>query len=157
MTWSCRHLGDSSWCSPSGKGQRHRFCHQFCRSLHSRSLWHHFLDTAGRWGNPRRTALAALNRKAERLCWTLGGGEMEEVSQNQIELCGGVGAIAEDERHEKHDTRKKISTKKQPFSHWNVAGVQRGNRGINSDPRIEQLAWQTTPREHFTTQPQTLS
>lgn len=37
---------------------------------------------------------------------------MEEVSGNQREPCGGVGAIAEDERHEKHDAGRKISTKK---------------------------------------------
>lgn len=91
VTWSCRHLADSSWCSPSGKGRRRRFCRPSVRSLRSQSLWHHFLDTAGRWGNPRRTALAAPNRKAGRLCWTLGvevGGWVTEIWKRSVEIKG---------------------------------------------------------------------
>lgn len=90
VTWSCRHLADSSWCSPSGKGRRRRFCRPSGHSLHSQSLWHHFLDTAGRWGNPRRTALAAPNRKAGRLCWTLGGGGAQRYGGGQWKSKGAV-------------------------------------------------------------------
>lgn len=75
VTWFCRHLEDSSWCSPSGRGQRRRFCRLFGRSWHFQSWWHHFLDTAGRWGSPRRTALAVLSQTAGQLDWTLKGEE----------------------------------------------------------------------------------
>lgn len=157
MTWSCKHLGDSSWCSPSGKGRRRRFCHLSCRSLRSRSWWHHFLDSAGRWGNPRRTAPAARDRKAGLLGWTLGGegqrdGANQSKSKRAVWLMKGMKGTRKTTWHETNKQAQKTA-----LLHWSFAGVLHGNLGVNSDLRTEHAAWQTTPREYFTTQPQTLS
>lgn len=63
-TWSWMHRADNSWCSPSERGQRRRSCHLSGRNWQSRSWWHHFLDSVGRWDNPRKTAPASPDQTA---------------------------------------------------------------------------------------------
>lgn len=70
---------------------------------------------------------------------------MEEVSQNQRELCGGVGAIAEDERHDKHDSRRKISTKKNSLFHTEM--LQGCSGGIRASIVTRELSKQPD-RQH---------
>lgn len=139
VTWFCRHLEDSSWCSPSGRGQRRRFCRLFGRSWHFRSWWHHFLDTAGRWGSPRRTALAVLSQTAGRLDWTLKGEETQSsISPNANAKKKGAQHGWRLTRHIKYTKASFLClTSRQLFSHMNQADWE-------SESWSEPLGWHTS-------------
>lgn len=66
VTWSWRHLVDSTVHSPSERGRHHRSCRLCDRSWLFRSWWHHCRDSAARWGNPRMPAPSASNQMALR-------------------------------------------------------------------------------------------
>lgn len=86
VTWSCRHLEDSSWCSPSGRGRHHRFCRLCGHSWRFRSWWRHFRDTLNRWGNPHMTAPSVPSQMARQHGWTLGTRKGHFVSKRKNRL-----------------------------------------------------------------------